>query len=123
MHLINGPAEKSLGSSQPRSLANLPVVLVSNRTRLGSWYIVNLVFNKIIYDRFYAWWSKYNYVLAAALDTGLAISGIVIFFAGEFLWRIYTSDSRRQPLTNSCCLETVSYGPNVQFPDWWGNTV
>ncbi|OTA85845.1 hypothetical protein M434DRAFT_82435 [Hypoxylon sp. CO27-5] len=64
----------------------------------SSWYIVNLIFNKIIYKRFYAWWSKYNYVLAAALDTGLAISGIVIFFA-------------------------VTYGPNVQFPDWWGNTV
>lgn len=64
----------------------------------SSWYIVNLVFNKIIYRKFYAWWTKYNYVLAAALDTGLAISGIVIFFA-------------------------VTYGPNVQFPDWWGNTV
>lgn len=64
----------------------------------SSWYIVNLIFNKIIYKRFYAWWTKYNYVLAAALDTGLAISGIVIFFA-------------------------VTYGPNVQFPDWWGNTV
>ncbi|ETS84490.1 hypothetical protein PFICI_02515 [Pestalotiopsis fici W106-1] len=64
----------------------------------SSWYIVNLVFNKIIYRRFYAWWTKYNYVLAAALDTGLAISGIVIFFA-------------------------VTYGPNAQFPDWWGNTV
>ncbi|TQN72737.1 Glutathione transporter 1 [Colletotrichum shisoi] len=64
----------------------------------SSWYIVNLVFNKIIYRKFYAWWSKYNYVLAAALDTGLAISGIVIFFA-------------------------ATYGPNAQFPDWWGNTV
>ncbi|KAI1076115.1 OPT family small oligopeptide transporter [Whalleya microplaca] len=64
----------------------------------SSWYIVNMIFNKIIYKRFYAWWTKYNYVLAAALDTGLAISGIVIFFA-------------------------VTYGPNVQFPDWWGNTV
>ncbi|OAA55787.1 small oligopeptide transporter [Niveomyces insectorum RCEF 264] len=64
----------------------------------SSWYIVNVIFNKIIYKRFHAWWTKYNYVLAAALDTGLALSGIVIFFA-------------------------VTYGPNVQFPDWWGNTV
>ncbi len=64
----------------------------------SSWYIVNLIFNKILYRRYYAWWMKYNYVLAAALDTGLALSGIVIFFA-------------------------VTYGPNVQFPNWWGNTV
>lgn len=47
----------------------------------SSWYIVNLIFNKIIYKNFFAWWTKYNYVLAAALDTGLAISGIVIFLA------------------------------------------
>ncbi|KKY18845.1 putative small oligopeptide opt family [Phaeomoniella chlamydospora] len=58
----------------------------------SSWYIVNLIFNKIIFRRFYAWWTKYNYVLAAALDTGLALSGIIIFFA-------------------------VTYGPNVSFPD------
>ncbi|KAK8034129.1 hypothetical protein PG993_009124 [Apiospora rasikravindrae] len=64
----------------------------------SSWYIVNLIFNKLIYRRFRAWWTKYNYVMAAALDTGLALAGIVIFFA-------------------------VTYGPNVQFPDWWGNTV
>ena len=64
----------------------------------SSWYIVNFIFNKVIYKRFYGWWTKYNYVLAAALDTGLALSGIVIFFA-------------------------VTYGPNVQFPQWWGNTV
>ncbi|KAK8003292.1 Arginine--tRNA ligase- cytoplasmic [Apiospora arundinis] len=64
----------------------------------SSWYIVNLIFNKLIYRRFRAWWTKYNYVMAAALDTGLALAGIVIFFA-------------------------VTYGPGVQFPDWWGNTV
>ncbi|KAH8785929.1 small oligopeptide transporter [Diaporthe sp. PMI_573] len=64
----------------------------------SSWYLVNLIFNKIIFSRFRAWWTKYNYVLAAALDTGLAISGIIIFFA-------------------------ITYGPNLQFPDWWGNTV
>lgn len=42
--------------------------------------------------------TKYNYVLAAALDSGLAISGIVIFFA-------------------------ITYGPNIEFPNWWGNVV
>ena len=29
----------------------------------------------------FAWWAKYNYILAAALDTGTALSGILIFFA------------------------------------------
>jgi hypothetical protein len=41
--------------------------------------------------------SKYNYILAAALDTGTAICGIIMFFA-------------------------ISY-PGYSFPEWWGNTV
>jgi len=58
---------------------------------------VNFIFNRLIFKRFFGWWAKYNYVLAAALDTGTALSGIIIFF-------------------------TVVY-PGAKFPDWWGNTV
>lgn len=63
----------------------------------SSWALVNLAFNHFIKERFYPWWAKYNYVLAAALDTGTALAGIIIFFA-------------------------ISY-PGLKFPDWWGNTV
>ncbi|KAL9115795.1 MAG: hypothetical protein Q9227_000163 [Pyrenula ochraceoflavens] len=63
----------------------------------SSWFLVNYIFNRLIFRRKFAWWIKYNYVLAAALDTGLAISGIIIFFC-------------------------ITY-PGAQFPDWWGNTV
>ncbi|CDM35740.1 hypothetical protein DTO013E5_10159 [Penicillium roqueforti] len=63
----------------------------------SSWALVNFAFNHFIKRRFFAWWTKYNYILAAALDTGLALSGIVIFFC-------------------------ISY-PGATFPDWWGNNV
>ncbi|KAJ6043816.1 hypothetical protein N7499_006235 [Penicillium canescens] len=63
----------------------------------SSWALVNFVFNHVFRRRYFAWWTKYNYVLAAALDTGLALSGIVIFFC-------------------------ISY-PGATFPSWWGNTV
>ncbi|KAJ5033012.1 uncharacterized protein L3040_009597 [Drepanopeziza brunnea f. sp. 'multigermtubi'] len=63
----------------------------------SSWALVNIIFNHWIKKRFFAWWSKYNYVLAAALDTGLALSALVIFFC-------------------------ITY-PGGVFPDWWGNTV
>ena len=43
-----------------------------------------------------AWWEKYNYVLSAALTAGVAISGLVMFFA-------------------------IGYNP-VSLK-WWGNTV
>ncbi|OJD37513.1 small oligopeptide opt family [Diplodia corticola] len=63
----------------------------------SSWAVVNYIFNHWIKRKFFAWWAKYNYVLAAALDTGTALAGIVIFFC-------------------------VTY-PGGVFPDWWGNTV
>ncbi|KAH6718357.1 OPT oligopeptide transporter protein-domain-containing protein [Leptodontidium sp. MPI-SDFR-AT-0119] len=63
----------------------------------SSWALVNIVFNHWIKRKWFAWWSKYNYVLAAALDTGLALSALVIFFC-------------------------ITY-PGGVFPDWWGNTV
>jgi len=43
-----------------------------------------------------AWWEKYNYVLSAALTAGVALSGLVIFFA-------------------------VGYNPKSL--KWWGNIV
>jgi hypothetical protein len=73
--------------------------------------LVNVIFNWWIKSKFFAWWgklvqsqcwegiltccvAKYNYVLAAGLDTGLAISALVIFFC-------------------------ITY-PGGVFPDWWG---
>ena len=63
----------------------------------SSWALVNVIFNFWIFRRFFAWWTKYNYILAAALDTGTALSGIIIFFC-------------------------ITY-PGGVFPSWWGNAV
>ncbi|CAG8093190.1 unnamed protein product [Penicillium olsonii] len=73
---------------------NVPIATGIN---YSSWAVVNFIFNHFIKRRFFAWWKKYNYIMAAALDTGLALSGIVIFFS-------------------------VSY-PGAVSSDWWGNTV
>lgn len=61
----------------------------------STWGITALLFNYVIRKRFHGWWSTYNYVTAAALDAGLIISTIVIFFAITF--------------------------PGVTIPQWWGN--
>ncbi|KAI7199863.1 small oligopeptide transporter, OPT family [Hortaea werneckii] len=63
----------------------------------SSWALTNLIFNHWIKNKFFPWWAKYNYIVAAAVDTGTALAGIVIFFA-------------------------ISY-PGYSFPDWWGNNV
>ncbi|SAM03355.1 hypothetical protein [Absidia glauca] len=60
-----------------------------------SFALVGFVFNFFVKRRYNAWWRKYNYVLSAALDSGVAIAAIVIFFAFQY--------------------------SNISFPTWWGN--
>jgi OPT family oligopeptide transporter len=58
-----------------------------------SWGVVGFVFQKFIRTRYSAWWQRLNYITASALDTGLAISTLFIFF-------VFTMT-------------------NVQAPSWW----
>ncbi|KAG9695737.1 OPT family small oligopeptide transporter, partial [Aureobasidium melanogenum] len=60
-----------------------------------SWALVGLTFNWWIRRRWNGWWSHYNYIAAAALDSGLIISTLIIFFAITL--------------------------PEVEVPNWWGN--
>ena len=62
-----------------------------------TWGIVGFVFNKVIKNKYRGWWSNYNYLTSAGLDTGLAICTILIFLTLQ--------------LTNQ------------NAPDWWGNNV
>ncbi|CAG9952567.1 unnamed protein product [Clonostachys rosea f. rosea IK726] len=75
------------------STASIPPATAANSI---SWGIVGLTFNMWIKRRYRAWWSKYNYLLSAALDSGLAITTFLVFF----------------------CL---TY-PGVTL-DWWGNSI
>lgn len=61
------------------------------------WGSTGFIFNKLIRSRMRGWWLKYNYILSAALDTGLAIGTTIVFFAVLF--------------------------PQVPAPNWWGNAV
>ncbi|KAG0035193.1 hypothetical protein BGZ83_004079, partial [Gryganskiella cystojenkinii] len=56
---------------------------------------VGFIFAFVLRRYRYNWWSRYNYLTSAGLDTGLAISGLLIFFAIQY--------------------------PDLKFPYWWGN--
>jgi OPT family small oligopeptide transporter len=62
-------------------LGNVPPATGINFTM---WAFVGFIFQFVIRRRAFNWWSKYNYVLSAAMDSGLAISGIIIFFAVQY---------------------------------------
>ncbi|KAI8822241.1 OPT oligopeptide transporter protein-domain-containing protein [Fimicolochytrium jonesii] len=61
-----------------------------------SWGFVGWLFNKVFRDRFRGWWINYNFVTSAALDCGLALATIAVFFALTY------------------------HGTTIE---WWGNTV
>ncbi|KAG9084317.1 hypothetical protein FRC06_004129 [Ceratobasidium sp. 370] len=48
------------------------------------WAIVGFIFQYLVRRRHFQWWAKYNYVLSAALDAGVAISIVVIFFCLQY---------------------------------------
>ncbi|XP_059287467.1 oligopeptide transporter 2-like [Lycium ferocissimum] len=68
-------------------LINIPVLLGATAMmppatplNFNSWIFFGVLFNFFIYRYRKSWWQKYNYVLSAALDAGLAFMGVVIYF-------------------------------------------
>ncbi|OCH88594.1 OPT oligopeptide transporter [Obba rivulosa] len=64
----------------------------------SSWATAGFFFQWFMRRFHFRWWMRYNYILSAALDSGVAISIIFIFF----------------------CLEFPKGGVTL---NWWGNTV
>ncbi|KAH8782850.1 OPT family small oligopeptide transporter [Diaporthe sp. PMI_573] len=62
-----------------------------------TWGIVGFMFQYYIRKRYFAWWSRLNFLTSSGLDLGLALSTLTIFFA-------FTLN-------------------NIDPPNWWGNNV
>lgn len=67
-------------------LINIPVLLgatagmpPANVLNFNSWIFVGIVFNFFIFRYRKKWWQRYNYVLSAALDVGLAFMVVFIY--------------------------------------------
>ncbi|KAA1468341.1 small oligopeptide transporter [Dentipellis sp. KUC8613] len=89
---------------------NFPVIfngtgLIPPATALNyvPWAVVGFLFQYVIRRRHFSWWTKYNYVLSAALDSGTAVSILVLFFCLQFP-------------------RNGTIGEN-NILTWWGNTV
>lgn len=88
------------------------------------WGIVGTVFNFFVRRRWKGWWMQYNYVTSSALDCGLIVSTLVIFFA------LYLSGTETPKwFGNVDALKTMDHntkavlrvlGPGETFgPDTW----
>ncbi|CCM00225.1 uncharacterized protein FIBRA_02253 [Fibroporia radiculosa] len=67
------------------------------------WAIVGFLFNYVIRRRHFSWWTKYNYILSAAMDSGVAVSILLIYFCLQF------------PANGTIGQNTIQ--------QWWGNNV
>ncbi|KAL8136595.1 LOW QUALITY PROTEIN: hypothetical protein V2J09_002596, partial [Rumex salicifolius] len=70
------------------SLINLPVLLgattmmpPATALNYNSWIIVGTVFNFFVFRYRKKWWQRYNYILSAALDAGVAFMAVVLYFS------------------------------------------
>ncbi|KAI0809297.1 OPT oligopeptide transporter protein-domain-containing protein [Irpex lacteus] len=89
---------------------NIPIILSgtgwippASAVNYVPWVIVGFFTQFLVRRRHFGWWSKYNYVLSAALDAGTAIGTILVYF----------------------CLQYPSNGHigDGTILSWWGNTV
>ena len=69
-------------------LINLPVLLgatadmpPATAVNYNSWILVGTIFNFFIFRYRKKWWQRYNYVLSAALDAGVAFMAVLLYFS------------------------------------------
>ncbi|KAK2662812.1 hypothetical protein Ddye_001386 [Dipteronia dyeriana] len=69
-------------------LINLPVLLgatgmmpPATAVNYNSWIIVGTFFNFFIFRYKKQWWQRYNYILSAALDAGVAFMPVLLYFS------------------------------------------
>lgn len=68
-------------------LINLPVLLGATASmppattvNYNSWVLVGTIFNFFVFRYRKQWWQRYNYILSAALDAGVAFMGVLLYF-------------------------------------------
>ncbi|KAL2513540.1 Oligopeptide transporter 4 [Forsythia ovata] len=69
-------------------LINLPVLLGATNAmppatplNYNAWIIVGTIFNFFVFRYRKHWWQRYNYILSAALDAGVAFMAVLLYFS------------------------------------------
>ncbi|KAL5540324.1 hypothetical protein UlMin_042886 [Ulmus minor] len=69
-------------------LINLPVLLgatgmmpPATPLNYNAWVLVGTIFNFFVFRYRKQWWQRYNYVLSAALDAGVAFMAVLLYFS------------------------------------------
>ncbi|RCV26319.1 hypothetical protein SETIT_5G235800v2 [Setaria italica] len=68
-------------------MINLPVLMGATASmppatavNYNSWLLIGIAFNFFVFRYRKKWWERYNYILSAALDAGVAFMGVLLYF-------------------------------------------
>ncbi|XP_059634470.1 oligopeptide transporter 4-like [Cornus florida] len=80
-------AHKAFPNQSWIPLINLPVLLgataympPATALNYNSWILVGTIFNFFVFRYRKKWWQRYNYILSAALDAGVAFMAVLLYF-------------------------------------------
>uniref|UniRef100_A0A0E0C4Z8 Oligopeptide transporter 4 n=1 Tax=Oryza meridionalis TaxID=40149 RepID=A0A0E0C4Z8_9ORYZ len=69
-------------------MINLPVLIgatsympPATAVNYNSWLIIGIIFNFFVFRYRKLWWKRYNYILSAALDAGVAFMAVLLYFS------------------------------------------
>jgi hypothetical protein len=62
------------------AMINLPVLIGATAVNYNSWVLIGILFNFFVFRYRKMWWQRYNYILSAALDAGVAFMGVLLYF-------------------------------------------
>ncbi|KAJ6536722.1 hypothetical protein DFH09DRAFT_1178602, partial [Mycena vulgaris] len=73
---------RSRNSNHDRTLTRTSrAIPAASAYNYATWVLASFIFNFVVRRRHFRWWMRYNYILSAALDAGVALALIVMFFA------------------------------------------
>lgn len=78
------------------------------------WGVIGIFFNLFIYRRFKGWWARYNYVLSAGLDAGVAFLAIFCYFTLQ-MRGVNGPNWWGAQLDDHCPLATCPTAPGIQI--------
>lgn len=87
--------------STPIILNGVSFIPPATGINYSSWFFVGFIFQYLVRRRNFGWWSKFNYVSSAALDSGTVLSLMFIFFTLQVCFYCLLDDVNyilKQPL-------------------------
>ncbi|VAI48250.1 unnamed protein product [Triticum turgidum subsp. durum] len=96
--------------------ANMPPATAVN---YNSWLLIGTIFNFFVFRYRKKWWQRYNYILSAALDAGVAFMAVLLYFTLTMENRTvnwWGTAGEHCPLASCPTAKGVDLGPDSVCP-------